>query len=365
MMLRPSEDTRRELQAAAIALLASLAIGSVLMLIAGVAPGHVWWTMIERVASQPYELGQVLYKATGLALCGLAVALALDAGLFNIGAEGQLTAGVLACSVLGAALPESTPAIVAVPLCVLAAAAAGAAVGALIGVMRAKRGAHEVITSIMLNAIVAGVVLWIGNALLFRGGTTRGDQIVAGAQLPQLGLGNSAANASLAIAAAAVAGLWWLRSRTTWGQAWLAVGRDPAAARSVGISVERVQILVMTGSGALAGLSAVNFVMGHKLAFEEGLGRGTGFLGISVALLGRSHPIGVGVAALLLAFLSSGGLAVGDLVPKELTEMLQGVVVLAVAAAGPWVRRRALETPPTEVEARVWGTGGEAGGGAP
>jgi simple sugar transport system permease protein len=96
----------------------------------------------------------------------------------------------------------------------------------------------------------------------------------------------------------------------------------------------------MTGAGALAGLCAANFVLGHKHAFEEGLGRGTGFLGISVALLGRSHPLGVAGAALVLGFLSVGGLAVGDLVPKELTEMLQGIVVLAVAAAGPWVRRR-------------------------
>ena len=99
--------------------------------------------------------------------------------------------------------------------------------------------------------------------------------------------------------------MWWLRSRTTWGQAWRAVGQEPEAARSVGISVGRVRILVMTGSGALAGLAAANFVMGHKHAFEEGLGRGTGLLGIAAALLGRMHPIGVAVAALVLGFLSS------------------------------------------------------------
>jgi len=176
--------------------------------------------------------------------------------------------------------------------------------------------------------------------VLFRPGTTRTAPIGAGAELRRLPLAGSAANASVLIAAAAVALLWWLRSRTTWGQAWRAVGRDPAAARAVGISVGRVQILVMTGSGALAGLAAANFVLGHKHAFEEGLGRGTGFLGISVALLGRVHPLGVAVASLLLGFLSVGGLAVGDLVPKELTEMLQGIVVLAVAAVGAWMRRR-------------------------
>lgn len=339
-LLRPGTNARRELEAAAIALLVSIALGSLLMLIAGVSPGRVWWAMLERTAGDPYQLGQVLYKTTGFALCGLAVALALDAGLFNIGVEGQLGAGVLACAVVGAALPAGTPAILAIPSCLAAAAAAGALVGAAIGGLRASRGAHEVITSIMLNAIVAGVSLWIGNELLFRGGTTRGDTIVDGAQLPALPLGGSSANVAVFLAILAAVAIWFLRTRTTWGRAWLAVGQEPEAARAVGISVGRVQTLVMAGSGALAGLAAANFVMGHKHAFEEGLGRGTGFLGISVALLGRSHPFGVLVAALLLGLLSAGGLTVADLVPKELTEMLQGVVVLSVAAAGPWVARR-------------------------
>lgn len=350
-LLRPGATPRRELEAAVIALLISIAIGSLLMLAAGVSPGRVWWAMVERTAGDPYLLGQVLYKATGLALCGLAVALALDAGLFNIGVEGQLAAGVLACAVTGAALPAGTPGVVAIPVCLVAAAGAGAVVGGAIGALRATRDAHEVITSIMLNAIVAGVSLWIGNEVVFRGGTTRGEPIVAGAELPQLPLSGSSANAALGLAVVAVVVVWFLRVRTTWGRAWLAVGRDPAAARAVGISVGRVHTLVMAGSGALAGLAAANFVLGHKHAFEEGLGRGTGFLGISVALLGRSHPIGVLVAALLLGMLSAGGLAVGDLVPKELTEMLQGVVVLSVAVAGPWVARRAALAPVARGEA--------------
>jgi general nucleoside transport system permease protein len=335
-----SIGARGELASVTIALLASIAIGSLLMLIAGRSPGLVWSAMATRTLGDPYLIGQLLYKATGLTLTGLAVALALDAGLFNIGAEGQLTAGVLVCAVVGAALPDGTPAIIAIPVCLVAAAGAGGAVGGLIGVLRVRRGAHEVITSIMLNAILAGIALWLGNAVLFRGGTTRGPLITPGAELPQLGLHGSSANMSLLIAALAVIVVWWLRARTTWGQAWRAVGRDPAAARSVGISVGRVQIYVMIGSGALAGLAAANFVMGHKHAFEEGLGRGTGLLGICAALLGRMHPVAVAFAALLLGFLSSGGLAVADLVPKELTEMLQGVVVLAIAVAGPWVRRR-------------------------
>lgn len=336
-------NTRRELQAAGIALLASIAIGSVLMLLVGRSPGGVWWAMVERTLSDEYAIGTVLYKATALMLTGLAVSLALDAGLFNIGGEAQLTAGVLACALVGTAMPADTPGIVAIPACIAAAAVAGGSIGAVIGLMRVTRGAHEIITSIMLNAIVAGVALWLGNRFIFQGGTTTGGPIAPGATLPQLGLGGSSASAALFLALAIVGIVWFVRSRTTWGQSLRAVGRDPEAARTVGIDVGRVRISAMAIAGALAGLAATSFVLGHKHAFEEGLGRGTGFLGISAALLGRNHPAGVAVAALLLGFLSAGGLAVADLVPKELTEMLQGIVVLAVAAAGPWVRRNSRE----------------------
>jgi simple sugar transport system permease protein len=191
-------------------------------------------------------------------------------------------------------------------------------------------------------------VLWIGNAVLFRGGTTRGSQIARGASFPTSPA--AARRWSIAIAIVMVLLLAYLRSRTTWGQAWRAVGRDPEAARSVGISVSRVQILVMTGAGALAGLAAANFVMGHKHAFEEGLGRGTGFIAISVALLGRMNPIGVAFAAIALGTLSAGGLAVGTMVPKELFEILQGVVVLAVALSSVWIHRRALTAERPSVE---------------
>ncbi|HEY5947034.1 MAG TPA: ABC transporter permease [Kofleriaceae bacterium] len=338
--MRVRASTIRQVQAIAIAMLISIAAGSLLMLIAGRSPATVWWAMLTRTAGDPYALGQVLYKATALAFTGLAVSIALDAGLFNIGGEGQLTAGVLVCSVVGTAVPASTPALIALPLVIVAAAAGGGAIGFLIGITRVTRGAHEVITSIMLNLIVAGTTLWIGNATLFRGGTTRGAPIAPGAELPMLGFAGSSVNAALFIAIAGIAAVWWLRARTTWGQELRAVGRDVDAARCVGIDVGRVQVLAMTVAGALAGLAATSFVLGHKHSFEEGLGRGMGFLGIAVALLGLSHPVGIGLAALVLGFLSSGGLAVGDLVPKELTELLLGVVVLSVACAVAWVRRR-------------------------
>lgn len=334
-----SSPARRELTAAAIAILATLLVGSALVLVARRAPGHVWLAMIVRVATDPARLGQVVYRATALALTGLAVSVALDAGLFNIAGEAQLAAGVLACAVVGAALPPGTPWPIAIGAAALAAGAAGGAIGALIGAARVYRGAHEVITSFMLNEIVAAVALWLGNAFLFENGTTTGPAIAPSSWLPQL-VDGSTANASCLFAIAAVAGVWWLRSRTTWGQALRAVGSDPEAARAAGISVGRVQIAAMTLAGALAGLAAVNFVLGDRHAYEEGLGRNFGFAGLSAALLGRSSPLGIALASLFLGFLSTGGLAVEDLIPKELPELLEGVVVIAIAVASARQRRR-------------------------
>ena len=329
--------SRRRWQIVATALLLSLAVGSVLIVAAGQSPWRVWTAMLGRTLGDRYALGQVLYKATTLTFTGLAVGLALDAGLFNIGGEAQLIAGNLAAAVVGAALPAALPGAIALPAAIVAAMTAGALVGGVIGVLRAFRGAHEVITSILLNAIVAGVALWIGSTSLFVGGTTRSAPIVAGAMLPELGLAGSAANASIVLAIAAVFIVWWLRQHSRWGLAWRAVGRSASGAEGAGVSLRSVRVWIMAASGALAGLGAANLVLGHKHAFEEGLGRGTGYLGVAVAVLGRAHPIGIAIAALGLGLLSHGGLVVADLVPKETTEVMIAVVMIAVAISAPLV----------------------------
>lgn len=324
---------RRELAIAGVALALVVLLGSVLITAFGRSPITVWATMVGDTLGDRYAVGQVLYRATGLALTGLAVALALDVGLFNIGVEGQMTAGVVAAAATGAALPAATPAPVAVLLCTLAAASAGGAIAAVTGALRVWRGAHEVITGIMLNAVVAGGALWLGNEVLFAPGGTRSRPIVAAAELPGLGLAGSAASAAVLIAVASAITLHVVRTRTSAGLIWRAVGASPGAAAAMGHAVGRWRLGVMIASGALAGLVATSVVLGHKHAFEEGLGRGTGYLGVAVALLGRRHPLGVLAAALAVAFFSHGGLVVGELVPKELTELLLGALVLAIAVA--------------------------------
>jgi simple sugar transport system permease protein len=331
---------RREATIAGIALLVALAAGSLLMIAARRSPLDVWTAMFVRTLGDPYAVGQVLFKATPLVFTGLAVAVALRTGLFNIGGYGQVVAGSLAAAAAGAALPAATPSLVAIPVCLVAAAAAGGALGALTGALRAYRGAHEVIVAIMLNAIVGGGALWLGNAALFIGDSTRTATIVPGATLPALGMAGSAVNASAFLALVAAGAVLWFAARTRWGLDWRAVGQNPGAAEAAGIDVGRAGVTSMAASGALAGLAAANYVLGYKHAYEDGVGRGAGFLGVAVALLGRGHAVGVIGGALLLGFLSHAGLVVSDLVPKELVDVLTAVIVLAVAATAPVVRRR-------------------------
>ena len=330
---------REELAIAAIALLVAMAVGSLLIAIGGKSPLEVWGALLGRTLGSGYGLAQVLFKATPLIFTGLAVAVALRVGLFNIGVEAQMVCGFLAAAVVGAGLPVGTPGLLAIPLCLAAAALGGAAIGALTGALRVFRGAHEVIVAIMLNAIVAGFALWLGDAGLFVGETTRSPDIVAGARLPSLGVAGSALSVAALLAVATAAAVWWFVARTRAGFEWGAVGAAPGAARTTGIDPGRAMIAAMAMSGALAGLAASHFVLGYKHCYEDGLGRGAGFLGIAVALLGRGHPGGVVAGALLFGLLSHGGLAVADLVPRELVDVLQGVTVLAVVVAAPLARR--------------------------
>ena len=326
-----------------VALLVSLVVGDLLILAVGQSPGAVYRLMLEGTWGNAYGFGQVLYKATTLTCTGLAVAVGLRAGLFNIGAEGQLAAGGLAAALVGLTLPSGTPALIAVPLCALAALAAGGAVGFVPGVLRAKWGAHEVITTIMLNFIVLAFLSWTMSTRLRVPETLHTRAVRAGA-LPRLdswlaSFHGSAANASIVIVLLATMLIDWYLFRTRGGFDLRAVGLQPDAAENAGISVGRTWIRALTISGALAGLGGINFVLGYEHYYEEGFATGAGFLGIAVALVGRSNPFGVVLAALFFATLSQGGLAINALVPKQMVDALQGVVILAMAASVPEVRR--------------------------
>jgi simple sugar transport system permease protein len=329
----------REGSIIAIALLAAMAAGSLLILAYGESPAAVYGLLFKSTWTTEHGTGQVLFKATPLVLTGLAVALAFRAGLFNIGGEGQLAVGAFATGLAGAALPLDTPWPLALPLALAAGGAAGAVWGAIPGALKAWTGAHEVINTIMMNFIAGGLILWAGNGWFFVAETEHTGRVVDGAHLSDLGLAGSAANLSVFIALGCAGAVWYFLARTRRGYELRALGLAPLAAEAGGVDLRRATILAMTASGALAGLVGANYVLGYKHYYENGMGTGTGYMGIAVALLGRNHPAGVVAAALLISTLQHGGLAASELVPRELIDVLQAVIILAVAASSAEVRR--------------------------
>ena len=326
-----------------IALVIAAIIGDILILSFGQSPGAVYRLLIDGTWGNAYGFGQVLYKATTLVFTGLAVTLGLRAGLFNIGAEGQLAMGGFAAAMMGMWLPTGTPAILAVPVCIAAAALGGAVVGAVPGALKARFGASEVIVTIMLNFIVLAFLNWIVATKLHVGELLHTPEIHAGA-VPRVmdfipAFHGSAANTILLLAAAVAVFSWWYLFRTREGYELRAVGLQPAAAEYGGVKVGRIWLRALVLAGALAGLGGTNYVLGYKQYYEEGFAAGAGYLGIAVALVGRNHPLGVLLAALLFATLSQGGLAVNAVVPKQMVEVLTAVVIIAVAAAVPEVQR--------------------------
>ena len=329
---------------AVLAVLGALAIGGALAAGLGRDPIEVYARLGEAVFGSSYGFGQVLFKATTLIGTGLAVAVAFRAGLFNIGAEGQMYLGGLAAAAVALALPAGTPAVVAVPIVLCAAALTGAVWAAIPAALRAWLGVHEVINTIMLNFVAFAFGSWVlvEHMALFE--TVHTAEIPIAARLPRLeGLApafhgapiNAMFGLELALCGLCFLALW----RTRWGYEVRVTGGSEPAARAAGIPVRRRMVEAMLLSGAMAGMAAANFVQGYKYYFEEGFSADAGFRGIAVALLGGGHPAGIVPAALLFGALDRGGFVVNELVPKELVDILQALVILFVIVLARLARR--------------------------
>lgn len=325
------------------AALLAMAVASVLTRLYGQSPLAVYRLLLLGTWGSSYGLGQVLFKTTPLLFTGLAVAVALRAGLFNVGGEGQLITGALGTALCGAFLPEATPSAAAVPLALLCGFAGGAAVGALPGLLKWWAGAHEVIVTILLNFIVRAILIGLG-ARLFVKESVHTAPVVAAARLSRLSrfvplLHGSAVNTALFLGLIILVLFALLLGRSRLGFALRTVGQNPDAAQAAGMHLGRVRTLALLLSGGIAGLGGANFVLGYKYYYEDGFSAGVGYLGIAVAVLGQSRPLGVLLAALLFGTLSQGGLAVNALCPRELMDVLSAVMILAVATFTPEVRR--------------------------
>lgn len=283
-------------------------------------------------------ISETLTNATPLVFTGLAFMLAFRGGLFNIGVQGQAILGAVGAGLAGFLLP--LPILVHLAVALLAGALAGAAWGFVPGILKARTGAHEVITTIMLNSVAAIFIGWVIVQRWVQN-PARQDPISqpvdGGARLPRLfGWWEAGLRVHLGVllAVAVVAAVAWLLSRSTFGFALRAVGLNPPAARTAGISVTTTYVVVMVLAGGLAGLGGAVMVLGTAYALTALVIGSVGFDGILVGLLGRAKPWGVFAAALLFGALQAGGRAMQTFsgISLELVQVIQALIVIFVAA---------------------------------
>jgi len=317
-----------------LAIVMALVVGAVLI-VATSGPGELWSSyhaLFKGGFGGPSAIGGTLVRAAPLICAALGVTLAFRAGLFNIGAQGQIAAGAL-CAIY-VAFHFDLPGIIHVPFVLVAGAAGGALYGLIPGLLKARTGAHEVITTIMLNNIAtrALVPFVLGLATFQRPGSDELLTPVPRDSARFWSIGNMHVGVVLTLLAAL--GVWWLIERSRLGFELRAVGANPDAARTAGMSVARVTMVAMVLAGALAGLGATMNIMGKGEPISDTAFGSIGFDAITVALLGRGTPLGTVLAGILFAGLSEGGsqmqIDVGT--PSELASVIQALIVLFVAA---------------------------------
>jgi len=325
-----------------LAVITAFVIGGILVLIIGDDPIQAYKLLLGSALSWPDGIGYTLFYATPLIFTGLAVLVAFRCGLLNIGAEGQLYVASFATAWVGITFAQYS-AWFLVPVCFLAALLGGSIWGAIPGVLKARFGSHEVINTIMLNFIAVALVSYFTQYHY----KTPGDpimetsQIGAGAHIARLGRfipglpERIPLNLAFVLALICCALVYLFLWRTKWGYELRATGSNPTAAEYGGISVRKQIVIAMTISGALAGMVGINEVLGYRYRYYDGFSANYGFTGIAVALLGRNHPVGVLLAALLFGMLIRGGIFVDAFtnnVTKDIVDVLQGIVILLVAA---------------------------------
>lgn len=325
-------------------LVAFVFAGLVVALI-GENPPEVIAIMLRGALGSPYGVGYTLYYSTSFILTGLAVAVAFHAGHFNIGGEGQALMGGLSAALVALSLPFVPFPLLAL-LCVAGAAVAGAAWAFIPAYLQAYRGSHVVITTIMFNFIAATLLVYLLVGPLKMEGSMAPETapFAPGAGLPlvsaflgQIGvtMPRTPLNFAFVIALLAALGVWVLIWRTRLGYAIRTVGANPDAAVYAGISPARITVIALLISGGLAGLMATNEILGVQGRLINEFTAGAGFVGIAVALMGRGHPFGIVLAALLFGVLYQGGAEIAFEKPRITREMIiviQGFVILFAGA---------------------------------
>ena len=320
--------------------LIGLSLALLLTVFANENPFHIASILFKSAFGSSYDLGLTLYYTTGLIFTGLSVSLAFSAGLFNIGAEGQLLMGSIAAALCGVLFPNIPP-----PLSfvfAMAISALASSLWALIPVLlKVYRGSHEVIVTMMMNFIASGLTGWI--ALQGIPNTESQNPETAKVSVNYLfheidfikkSLGDSPASLALIFALLAAFVVWFIMKYTRWGYEVQVSGLNPSAAERAGISVHKMQIQSFCLAGALASGVALTEVLGNSGQFRIGFSPDFGFIGIAVALMARNHPLGILLSAFLMGALHKGA---SDLdfetttITRDFSKIIQGVIILFVA----------------------------------
>jgi ABC-type uncharacterized transport system permease subunit len=316
-----------------IAVLGAFLIGAIVLLATGHSPLEAYGAMLTGAFGDIFGIGQTLTQATPILFTALAFLIAFKCGLFNLGAEGQLLIGGFFAAVVGISF-SWMPVFIHLPLALLAGAAGGALWGFIPAVLKAKLGAHEVITTMMSSYVALYLTSYMVNyPLKAPGWVSQTVPIVPSAELPRI-LPPTQLSASF-ILSIMVAGITvYFLERTTIGYEVRAIGLNPAAAENAGINIKRGIILALVVSGAIAGLGGAGEILGVHRRFIDGFSPGYGWDGLAVALIGGLNPFGAALAAILFGALRSGGIAmnVATGVPLDIITVLQALVVLFVAA---------------------------------
>ncbi|MCH8203214.1 MAG: ABC transporter permease [Proteobacteria bacterium] len=326
-------------------LAAAFAVSGLVVWAIGESPLEALKLLLYGAFGYGEAIGYTFYYATNFIFTGLAVSVAFKCGLFNIGGEGQAMMGGLGLAVVAIGLDGWPPALV-LPAAVLGAAIFGAAWAAIPAWLQARRGSHIVITTIMFNFIAASLVSWLLVGVLKAPGSQSPESadFPEAAWLPKIhdllaGLGiqieGSPLNLSFLVALACAGLVWFFIERTKWGYEIRVVGGNPGAARFAGIPITRTLVLSMLIAGGLAGLMGLNELMGLQHRLIANFTMGYGFVGIAVAFMGRSHPIGIVLAAILFGALYQGGAELAFEMPtisRDLIIAVQGLVILFAGA---------------------------------
>ena len=323
-------------------LLSALLVAALVIHLLGEDPLESLQILINSAVVNPEGLSYTLFYASTFVFTGLAVSIAMQAGLFNIGAEGQMYFGGLGLTLAMLAFDASLPWYLLIPAGIIGAALFGALWAFIPGYLQAKRGSHIVVTTIMFNFICASLMNFVIVKYLIPPGeqNTASRVFSAAAEMPRLGnwitvLGDTPLNISFFFAIIALVIYGVVMWRSSWGYKVRALGLNQHAAHYAGVKISAMIIIVMAISGALAGLGSVNSIMGSTHYLSLNFVGGAGFVGIAIALMGRQHPVGIFLSSVLFGALIQGGFDLSlekPNIPTETFIFIQGLIILFCGA---------------------------------